>query len=318
MKIANKFKILNSLKNIQLLTILKLLLIIVAVTFSAINISCQSAASINSQTTTSPANPLPASTAPVYTCRSQISIYSERPVFDAEFDFANRQFKHLPVTIKRLGESQEKAEIKVWDALYGTDGDYDYWTTPILRDFSLEKTSPLVISRASSRDISETAEKLQATLSASFGKKNFPVTCSLKTVSNQHYSTNTTSDQKQNFDEFYTCRSQVSPVSKPLLDVEFDYLINDSIQNIYVQVKLLGKNTAHVQLLEAFFGSDGDYSFWTTPVLRDVSGGTFPLVLDMEPGIIGLTDNRSRPQQLNAALSVSFMHKDYPVKCSQN
>lgn len=314
------FRIFKYLKTIKLLTILKVLVIVAAVTFSVISIGCKSSTIANSQTLASPANPQPAQTSKVHTCHTQIAIYSEKPVFDVEFDFEDRQFQHLPIAIKRHGESQEKEELKVWDALYGTDGDYDYWTTPILRDYSLEKTNPLVISRASSiRRFNSTAEKLTATLSANYRNKNFPITCSLKTVSNQNSSTtNPVSYRKPTLDEVYTCRVQVSPGSKPLFDVEFDYLTNAYIQNIYVQVKLLfGKNADNVRYLEAFFGSDGDYSFWTTPVLRDISGGTFTLVIDMEPGIIGVPDNRSRPQQLNEALSINFARKTYPVKCLQ-
>ncbi len=313
------FRLFKYLKTIKFLTILKVLVIVAAVTFAVISIGCKSSTIANSQTPASLTNSQLSSTLQVHTCRTQIGIYSEKPVFDVEFDFEDKQIKHLSIAIKRHGESQEREELKVWDALYGTDGDYDYWTTPILRDYSLEKTNPLVISRASSlRRFNSTAEKLQVTLAASYRNKNFPVTCSLKTLSNQNSSTNNAvSYQARNIDEFYTCRAEVSPGSKPLFDVEFDYLTNAYIQNIYVQVKILGEKASNVQLLEAFFGSDGDYSFWTTSVLRDISGGTFPLVIDMEPGIIGVPDNRSRPQQLNEALSVNFMRKTYPVKCSR-
>ena len=292
------FRIFKYLKIIKLLTILKVLVIVTAVTFSVISIGCKSSTIANSQIPASSTNSQLSSTLQVHTCRTQIGIYSEKPVFDVEFDFEDKQFKHLPIAIKRHGESQEREELKVWDALYGTDGDYNYWTTPILRDYSLEKTNPLVISRASSRkQFSSTAEKLKTTLVANYRNRDFPINCALKTVFNQKDSStnNAVSYQARILMNFILVVQKSHQAPNLCFDVEFDYLTNAYIQNIYVQVKLLfGKNADNVRYLEAFFGSDGDYSFWTTPVLRDISGGTFPLVIDMEPGIIGVPDNRSR------------------------
>ena len=251
----------------------------------------------------------------VHTCRSQIAPYSEKPAFEIEFDFIDSQFQHLPVVTKRQRSHQTTEEIIVWDALYGTDGDYDYWTTPILREFTIEKNQPLVITRMSSLPrYANTVAKLNATLAVDFRRKTFPVSC---TASSQ------TSIIK--IAQVHTCRAKVSPGKLPLFDVEFDYLTEGSLQkrygyseqNIYVKATALFESSkGQVRYLEALVGSDGDYTFWTTPVLRDVGGGTSPLVIDMEPGIIVRPGSPSLTTQLNSALSLGLAGKSYPVKCS--
>ncbi len=288
-------------------------------------IACQS-----STIATSP-NPQTDSSAKIHTCRSEVAIYNEKPVFDVEFDFEDSQFQHLPVAIKHHEENRDDLKFKIWDALYGNEDNKDYWTTPILREYSLEKTDPLTISRVSSRAhrYSSTAEKLNATLSVSFRRREFPVNCTLKTeLSENSQTSRIAQSRKPTISEVYTCRAQILSGSEPLFDVEFDYLTYISIQNLYPEIeeplyvkikRHLGKSTGYIQYLEAFVGDDGDYSFWTTPVIRDVAGGRFPVVIDREPGIIGLPNNEGvRVQQLNVSLSVNFARKTYPVKCSQN
>lgn len=251
----------------------------------------------------------------VYTCRSQIAPY-EKTAFEVEFDFIDRSIKHLPVVTKRQRPDRTPEEILVWDALYGTDGDYDYWTTPILREFTLEKDQPLVISRMSSRSqYANTAAKLNATISVDFRRKTFPVSC----TENPQISNPVAMAQ------VHTCRAKVSPGRMPIFDVEFDLLTETSlvkrygysVQNIYVKATAVSKSSeSKVRYLEANFGSDGDYSFWTTPVLRDVFGGTSPLVISMEPGIIVRPGSPSLTTQLNSAITLDFGRKSYPVKCS--
>ncbi len=251
----------------------------------------------------------------VYTCRSQIAPYG-KTAFEVEFDFIDRSIKHLPVVTKRQPPDQTPEEILVWDALYGTDGDYDYWTTPILRELTIEKDQPLVITRMSSRSqYANTAAKLNATLSVDFRRKRFPVSCT----------ENSTASNTVAMAQVHTCRAKVSPDIRPIFDVEFDILTESSLQkrygyseqNIYVKATaLLGSSKGQVRYLEAFVGSDGDYTFWTTPVLRDVSGGTSPFVISMEPGIIVRPGSPSITTQLNSAVTLDFAGKSYPVKCS--
>jgi hypothetical protein len=288
-------------------------------------IACQS-----STIATSP-NPQIDSTAKIHTCRSEVAIYNERPVFNVEFDFEDSQFQHLPVAIKHHEENRDNPKFKIWDALYGKEDNEDYWTTPILREYSLEKTDPLTISRVSSRThrYNSTAEKLNATLSVIFRRKKFLVTCTLKTseIKSSQIS-RIPQSHKPTIAEFYTCRAQVLSGSKPLFDVEFDYLTYISIQNLYPEIeeplyvkikRHFSKSTGYIQYLEAFIGDDGDYSFWTTPVIRDVAGGRFPIVIEREPGIIGVPNNEDiREQQLNTALSINFARKTYSVKCFQS
>lgn len=251
----------------------------------------------------------------VHTCRSQIALYG-KTAFEVEFDFIDRQFQHLPVVTKRQRPDKTPEEILVWDALYGTDGDYDYWTTPILREFTIEKDQPLVITRMSSRSqYANTAAKLNATLSVDFRRKTFPVSCT----------ENSPASNTVAMTQVHICRAKVSPGRLPLFDVEFDLLTESSLQkrygyseqNIYVKATALDKSSeSQVRHLEAFIGSDGDYTFWTTPVLRDISGGTSPFVISMEPGIIVRPGSPSLTTQLNLAITLDFAGKSYPVKCS--
>jgi hypothetical protein len=250
-----------------------------------------------------------------YTCRSQIAPYG-KTAFEVEFDFIDRSIKHLPVVTKRQRPDRTPEEILVWDALYGTDGDYDYWTTPILREFTIEKDQPLVITRMSGLPrYANTVEKLNATLSVDFRRKTFPVSCT----------ENSPASNTVAMTQLHTCRAKISPGRLPLFDVEFDLLTESSLQkryayseqNIYVKATALFKsNEGQVRYLEAFIGSDGDYTFWTTPVLRDISGGTSPFVISMEPGIIVRPGSPSLTTQLNSAFTLDFGRKSYPVKCS--
>jgi hypothetical protein len=258
---------------------------------------------------------LPPPAPATYTCRSQIAPYG-KTAFEVEFDFIDASIKHLPVVTKRQRPDRTPQEILVWDALYGTDGDYDYWTTPILREFSIEKNQPLVISRMSGRSqYANTAAKLNATISVDFRRKTFPVSCE----------ENPQTSNPVAMAQVHTCRAKISPGRLPIFDVEFDLLTETSlvkrygysVQNIYVKATAVYKSSeSKFRYLEANFGSDGDYSFWTTPVLRDVFGGTSPLVISMEPGIIVRQGSPSLTTQLNSAITLDFGRKSYPVKCS--
>ena len=269
-----------------------------------------------------PVSPPPAPI--VHTCRTQIAPYSDKPTFEAEFDFVDRQFNYLPVVTKRQNPDLNREEIFVWQALYGSDGDYDYWTTPVLREYTLEKTEPLVIVRQSSRaSYPSTAAKLNATLTVDFRRKSFPVSCTVTPP--KPASVETSALDTVEFAPLYTCRAKVMPGRLPLFDVEFDYLAQSWLQkrypypqeNIYVKVTDRFKPSAgQTKRLEARWGSDGDYSFWTTPVLRDVVGGTNPLVIAMEPGVLVRSGSPSLVTQLNSAFSIDFAGKSYPVKCS--
>jgi hypothetical protein len=59
-----------------------------------------------------------------------------------EFDFVDADSENLPVVIKPNGKNEDGKKVKILDALYGTDGYYAYWTTPVIRDYTLEKTHP--------------------------------------------------------------------------------------------------------------------------------------------------------------------------------
>jgi hypothetical protein len=259
----------------------------------------------------------------VHTCRAQIAPYSSQPAFAAEFDFIDRTLSHLPVVTQRQRPDQTRPEIFVWDALYGSDGDYDYWTTPVLREYTLEKTEPLVIVRQSTRgSYPNTAAKLNATLSVNFRRKQFPVSC---TVAVPGASSGANSGLAAgSIVQIHQCQTQIKPGTRPLFDLEFDYLSQSTLQqrypypeeNLYVKVTdRFPPHPGQVRQLEARWGSDGDYSFWTTPVLRDVSGGTSPIVIDLEPGVLVRPGSPSLSAQLSSALSASFAGKSYPVKC---
>jgi hypothetical protein len=249
-----------------------------------------------------------------YTCRSQIAPYG-KTAFEVEFDFIDRSIKYLPVVTKRRRPDRTTEEILVWDALYGTDGDYDYWTTPILREFTLEKDQPLVITRMSSLPrYANTVEKLNATLSVDFRRKTFPVSCT----------ENSPASNTVAMRQLHTCRAKISSDKSPLFDIEFDILTNnslgkrygDSAQNMYVKVTdIVESRKGQVRHLEAYVGDDGDYTFWTTPVLRDISPGNRPLVIEREPGIVVGPESQIATQ-LNTAFSVTFRSKSYPIKCS--
>ncbi|PZO36556.1 MAG: hypothetical protein DCF19_21275 [Pseudanabaena frigida] len=314
MQVKTKYQRLKGLAFSNLSVGFRFLAIAMVMVCILIGIGCQPAPVANSQTQVDSAI-----VTTIYTCRAQVTAYGDKPMFDVEFDFEDRQFPHLPVVTKRRRTNQEQEEIYVWDALYGSDGDYDYWTTPILREYTLEKISPLVVIRESSRtSYANTLAKLNATLSVDFRHKHFPVICTANSISSA-------SSTPPKLVQINICRTQIGQGTQPLLDVEFDYLTETSLQkrypyekqNIYVKTTtLLKQNEGQVRQFEALVGSDGDYSFWTTPVLRDIYGGTSPLVIDREPGVVGIRDRLSLVSQLNKALSVNFGQRTYPVTCS--
>jgi hypothetical protein len=297
----------NSLKPLKLLAFLRHK-IAISLFCIFLGLGCQSPLIANSQNSPPPA---PA----VYICRSQIAPYG-KTAFEVEFDFIDRQFQHLLVATKRQRPDQKPEEIIVWDALYGTDGDYDYWTTPILREFTIEKDQPLVITRKQSLPrYPNTIAKLNATLSVDFRRKTFPVSCT----------ENSPASNTVTMAQVHTCRAKVSPSKLPLFDVEFDLLTESSLvkrygysaQNIYVKATALFESSkGQVRYLEALVGSDGDYTFWTTPVLRDIAGGISPFVISREPGILVRPGSPSLITQLNSAVTLDFASKSYPVKCS--
>jgi hypothetical protein len=115
----------------------------------------------------------------------------------------------------------------------------------------------------------------------------------------------------------------VSRENQPVFDVEFNHFYGISVQqryyasspNLYVKMKeRFGEKTGNIRILETTFGTNGDDNFWTTPVIRDVAGGTMAITISLVPGIIPRPD-RTIAQQLSDGFSVDFLGKTFPVKC---
>ncbi len=77
--------------------------------------------------------------------------------------------ENLYVNITKSGS--DKAQI--WDALYSTDADSNFWTTPVLRDIATG-LSPLIIVQGNG--LSPASERLEA----KFYDKFYPVECTLR------------------------------------------------------------------------------------------------------------------------------------------
>jgi hypothetical protein len=98
----------------------------------------------------------------------------------------------------------------------------------------------------------------------------------------------------------YSCRAEnIGYTDK--INIEFPYQegAQSAIQNLYITVtKVRGGES---QIWDALYSTDGDYSYWTTPVLRDVSVGTAPLVIIRENGLSDL---------------IAFFGEDHPIQCT--
>jgi hypothetical protein len=80
----------------------------------------------------------------------------------------------------------------------------------------------------------------------------------------------------------YVCKASSLGITATKLDVEFRFPeTTEPIQNLYLQVT--DSRTKQAQLWDAVFSSDGDYSYWATPLLRNVGVGISPLVVVLTP-----------------------------------
>jgi hypothetical protein len=102
----------------------------------------------------------------------------------------------------------------------------------------------------------------------------------------------------------YLCRAE-NVGSADEINIEFPYQEDDqaAVQNLYISItKVRGGET---RLWDALYSSDGDYNYWTTPVLRDVNVGTSALLISQENG-------RNPGQE---RLVANFSGENYPVQC---
>jgi hypothetical protein len=106
-----------------------------------------------------------------YICKAENLGYTTEKI-KIEFSYHesdDRIVQNLYINIAKL----EGGEPQIWDALYSTDADFNYWATPLLRDIAIG-TSPLIIVQESG--ISPGHERLKA----DFYNKTYPVECTVR------------------------------------------------------------------------------------------------------------------------------------------
>jgi hypothetical protein len=102
----------------------------------------------------------------------------------------------------------------------------------------------------------------------------------------------------------FTCKAEnVGYADK--INIEFPYqeAAQSAIQNLYITVTKV--RSGESQIWDALYSNDGDYNYWTTPVLRGVNVGTAPLVIIQENG-------RSPDHER----LVAYFGEDYPIQCT--
>jgi hypothetical protein len=99
----------------------------------------------------------------------------------------------------------------------------------------------------------------------------------------------------------YLCKAELSISPTFKTSIEFPYFSPGRIEHLYIKF-----SNPSSKNWDAIYSAGTDAGYWTTPVLRDISRGTSPLVIDLEPGA----------QPPVAGLGASFDGKNYPVKCA--
>jgi hypothetical protein len=101
----------------------------------------------------------------------------------------------------------------------------------------------------------------------------------------------------------YNCSAKDLGFTRDKIDIEFSYPdLREPLRNLYVTTTqtLSGKQGTW----DALFSTDGESSFWTTPVLREIAIGTAPLTIILNAGRGPVADRFE-----------ARFYDHYPVKC---
>lgn len=117
------------------------------------------------------ANNASAQTIESYLCKVKEDMGNTIDKINIEFPYqegAGEAVQNLYIKITKT----ENGNSGIWDALYSTDGDANYWTTPVLRDVATG-TDPLVVVQPN--ELTPSHERLKA----NFYSVTYPVECTV-------------------------------------------------------------------------------------------------------------------------------------------